>query len=317
MPINAWNLEFLNHNSQRSYPLVDSATKTDTTGSFVIPNDFLVGMDIPVSPAMNMETGRFFIYQIGLFASGVQLIVAYDTGTEIVNVASALVPFTNFKRNSVFALAGIDPFDDIVGKVVIGRLDTIQTQPAGLFTFALEDSQIEPQAVRPMIRGITAFKIANAAGTVSERLYGDVELVAGSNMSLNVVVDATQTKIIFNALSGAGTIDPCVCEGEAELVPCIRSINGIYPTPDGNFTFTGDSCLQFEGITNGLKVTDNCCTPCCGCEELETITRDLERFNSQRSALELFVNNLAAETARFNTTVLGARLGDRKCLVCE
>lgn len=317
MPLSQWNLEFLNHNAQRSYPLTDDSSKTDVTGSFIIPNDFLVGLDIPVSPAMDMETGRFLIRQLGLFSSGIQIVVAYDTGTELIDVGTALIPSTGIVRNTVVALGGIDPFDDIVGKVVVGRLDTISEQPTGLFNFTIDGARIEPQAVRPMIRGISSMKVSNASGTLSERLYGDIELVAGSNIQLSTVDTATETKIIISALDGEGTIEDCICEGEAADAPCIKTINGIGPTTNGNFNFVGDDCITFNGIQNGLKVTDSCCAPCCGCEELEAITRDLERFNAQRGALELFINNLAAETATFGTTVLGARLGDRRCLTCE
>lgn len=317
MPLSQWNLEFLNHNAQRSYPLTADATKQDLTGSFTIPDDFLVGLDLPVSPAMDMETGRFFIRQLGLFSSGIQLILAYDTGAEIYDVASALIPTTGEVRNKVFALGGIDPYDDVLGKVVVGRVDTIRLQPSGLFEFDLDGSRIEPQAIRPMIKGISSMRIANASGTVSERLYGDIELVAGNNIQLSTVATATETKIVISALSGEGTIEQCVCEGDAAEIPCIKTINGIRPTPDGNFNFIGDDCLNFTAIPSGLKLTDSCCQPCCGCAELEAITRDLERFAGQRASLELFVNQLAAETATFDTTVLGARLGDRRCLTCE
>lgn len=317
MPLSQWNLEFLNHNAQRSYPLTADATKQDVTASFTIPDDFLVGLDLPVSPAMDMETGRFFIRQLGLFASGIQLILAYDTGTEIYDVASGLIPTTGDVRNKVFTLGGIDPYDDIIGKVVIGRVDTIQLQPSGLFEFDLAGSRIEPQAVRPMIKGISSFRVANAAGTVSERLYGDIELVAGNNIQLSTVVTSSETKIVISALSGEGTIEQCVCEGDAASIPCIKTINGIRPTPDGNFNLIGDDCLSFTSVPNGLKLTDSCCQPCCGCAELEAITRDLERFAGQRASLELFINQLAAETATFDSTVLGARLGDRTCLQCD
>lgn len=319
MPLSQWNLEFLNHNAQRSYPLTDDSSKTDTTGAFIIPNDFLVGMDIPVSTAMNMETSRFFIRQIGLFASGVQLIIAYDnqTASTIVDVAAALIPTSNFTRNKVFALNGIDPFDDIVGKVVVGRIDNIQQQPTGLYEFTLADSRLEPQVVRPMIRGITSVSVSNSVGTVSDRYYGDIELVAGNNIQLSVVPGTTYTEIIINAINGEGTVATCVCEGDAADIPCIKTINGVAPTSDGNFNLLGDNCITFTNTENGIKVTDNCCSPCCGCAELEAITKDLERFATQRSGLELFVNQLAAEVATFDTTVLGARLGDRKCLTCS
>jgi hypothetical protein len=317
MALSQWNLEFLNHNAQRSYPLVAEATKTDTTGSFVIPTDFLVGMDIPISTTMNMETGRFFIRQLGVFASGIQIIVAYDTGTEINDVGAALIPSTSTARNRVFVLGGLAPYDDVVGKVVIGRTDTIQQQPSGLFNFNLNGSAIEPQVVRPMIKGISSIRISNATGTVSDRLYGDIELVAGANIQLSTVQTPSATQIVISALDGAGTVSQCVCEGDASILPCIKTINGIAPATDGNFNFIGDDCLAFTEISNGLRVTDSCCAPCCGCAELEAITRDLERFAAQRSYLELFVNRLAAETATFDTTVLGARLGDRRCLTCQ
>ena len=317
MPLSQWNLEFLNHNAQRSYPLTDAATKEDTTGSFVIPDDFIVAFGLPVSTAMDMESGRFFIRQLGSFASGYQLTIAYDTGSEVNDVGTALIPSTGVSRNTVFAVGGLAPFDDIVGKVVIGRIDTIQDQPAGLYTFDLDGSRLEPSVIHPMIRSITGFRVSNSVGTTSDVFYGDIELVAGTNMQISTVSTPTETKIVLSALSGEGTVEDCVCEGEASTLPCIKTINGIGPATDGNFNFIGDDCLTFTGVDNGLKVTDSCCTPCCGCEELETITRDLERFNAQRGTLELFVNTLAAEATAFGTTVLGARLGDRRCLTCE
>lgn len=317
MALSQWNLEFLNHNAQRSYPLTAESTKTDTSDSFVIPNDFLVGLDLPISSAMDMSAGNFFIRQIGVFASGIQLIVAYASGTSVSDVATALIPATATARNKVFALGGMDPFDDVVGKVVIGRLDTIQQQPNGLFTFNLADTALEPQTIRPMIRSISSMRVISATGTVSQRLYGDIELVAGTNIQLSTAITATQATITIGAISGEGTVAACVCDGDAATIPCIKTINGIPPTTDGNFNFIGDDCLSFNSVTNGLKVTDSCCAPCCGCVELEAITRELERFSTQRASLELFLNQLAAATANFDTTVLGARLGDRRCLTCE
>ena len=120
MPLSQWNLEFLNHNAQRSYPLTDAATKEDTTGSFVIPDDFIVAFGLPVSTAMDMESGRFFIRQLGSFASGYQLTIAYDTGSEVNDVGTALIPSTGVSRNTVFAVGGLAPFDDIVGKLAKG-----------------------------------------------------------------------------------------------------------------------------------------------------------------------------------------------------
>ena len=317
MPLSQLNLELLNHHAQRSYPITSDSTKRDITGSFTIPDDFLVGLGLAVSPAMDMESGRFFIRQIGVNPSGVHLIISSDTGSGLVDVGTVMIPDTGTIRNRTVGIGGIEPFDDLKGNVTVGKLSTIREQPSGLFNFTLADTRIEPAAIQPMIRGISSMSVAVSSGSSSERLYGDIELVAGSNIQLSTVSTATETKIVISALDGEGTIADCICEGEAAYAPCIQTINGIRPGTDGNFNFIGDDCIDFTGIASGLKVTDACCTPCCGCEELETITRDLERFNAQRESLTLFINQLAAETATFGTTVLGSKLSDRKCLTCE
>tara|TARA_R110002020_G_scaffold16515_4_gene58251 strand:- start:7491 stop:7928 length:438 start_codon:yes stop_codon:yes gene_type:complete len=145
-----------------------------------------------------------------------------------------------------------------------------------------------------------------------------VELVAGSNIQITpVVVSAGVSKIIISALSGEGTIEPCVCEGDAETLPCIKTINGIQPTPTGDFNFIGDDCLEITEATNALKIEDVCCAPCCGCTELEAITQDLERFNQQKANLEFFVNDLQSSVTGMDMVVLGARLGDKSCITCE
>jgi len=315
MPAANWNLEWLNHNAQRSYPLTADATRRDVTDSFELPNDFLVSLDIAVPTAMNVDSSRFFIRQIGVFSSGVQLILAYDTSLRSVDIATALIPvFAG--SNKVISLGGLDPYDDVTGKLVVGQLDTILNQPSGLFTFTRAATAIEPQAIRPCIRSLTSLRVTNAAGNTSERIYGDVEFVAGSNFQFSLVSTSETTQIVFSALSGEGTIEDCVCEGAAADVPCITTINGI-PGYNGNFNISGDDCLTTAPATNGITLDDQCCAPCCGCEELEQITRALEQFATQRDALTLFSNQLAASVTATNATILGARLGDRRCLTCE
>lgn len=312
-----WNLEWLNHNSQRHYPLTADSSRTDVTDSITLPDDFLVGLDLPVSPAMGMETGRFFLHQLGHFASGFQLIFAYDDGTSYIDVATAIIPADIGGRNKVFSLNGMYPFTDIVGSLVIGRLDSIASLPVGLFSFTLETARIEPQAIRPMIRGISSIRVVDANGNPGEPLYGDIELVAGSNIQLSTVDSAGETRIIISALSGEGTIEGCVCEGDAAKAPCLQSINGIRPTPNGNFTIVGDTCFGVVALSNGIKITDTCSKPCCGCDELEIITRELERINAERASIDAFVRELQTESRTFNMTVLGARLNDRACLSCD
>jgi len=317
MPLTQWNVEWLNHNSQRSYPLADEASAQDTTDSFKIPDDFIVGLDLPVHAAMDVEPGNFFVRTLGVFPTGFSITIAHRSGTNIVNVATALIPREGHNKNTTYVLGGVEPFDDTVGKIVIGRLDTIDDQPAGVWEFDLDSGRLETDAIRPIIRGVQAITVRDGSEQ-SERLTGDIELVPGENMQITpVVVEGQDSQIIFSAIQGEGTIEECVCEGEEAEIPCIKRINGIVPTPDGSFGVVGDDCIQVLQTENGIKIVDNCAAPCCGCEELEAITKDMERSDQQRETYSRFMDLLQASVTEFSMTVLGARLGDRGCITCE
>lgn len=316
MPAGQWNLEFLNHNSQRAYPLTADSSGTDITQSFKLPTEFLVGADIAIYPTAGMDTSRFVLRQIGLFSTGVQLVIGYDDGNSILDVATASVP-RSAPRNSAYVLGGVVGFEYITGKVVVGRMEALYEQPAGLFSFDLSGARFEPQVVRPMIQGVSALRISNSTGATSENFYGIIDLVAGTNIQLSTSSAGGVSRVIISALDGSGTIEECVCEGTSAALPCIKTINGVAADAQGNFNIVGDNCIDIASTGNGLKITDSCCQPCCGCDELEAITRDLERFNQQRVTYELYVDQLSSEVGRMRTSTLGSRLGDRRCLDCS
>ena len=318
MPLSTCNLEWLNHNSQRKYPLADDATGYDSTGTFSIPEDFVVQLDLPVHAAMDMNPAQFYIRQLVSTGTGYSVIVSYQGTEGVVDVASAHIPTVSHTREyQTYSLGGIEPFDDTSGKITINNLAGIGQQPAGLWNFTYTGTRISPDAVRPIIQGVQSLKVATASGGISQRLYGDIELVAGDNIQLVPVVTATESKVIISAIDGEGTIEPCVCEGSAADLPCIKTINGIPATAAGEFNIIGDDCLQITAGSNSVQIADQCCSPCCGCTELEAITSDLERFLQEKTNLEKFVSDLTASVSAMNLTVLGARLGDRGCVTSE
>lgn len=316
MPIGHWNLEWLSHNGQRNYPIAADANVTDQSGDFVIPEDFILEMDVPVHAGLSVDPAKFYIKHLGAFATGYSVVIGYDDGAGGVNVATALINRNTHTRNDSYALGGVGDFDDTMGKIVIGRLDSIDDQPAGYYTFDPSATRLEPDAVRPIIRGVSSLVVVNGTER-SDRLYGDIELRAGTNMQLvPVVVSGEDPVIVFSAIDGEGTIEECICLDETDSPP-LRTINGIPPTPAGDFTMLGDDCLEFQAIANGLRAVDTCSKPCCGCEELEAITRDLERFGSQATTLENFLVSLETRVTQMDQVVLGAKLNDRGCVQCE
>lgn len=317
MPIGLLNKEWLNHNSTRRYPFADDADLTDTTGSFRLPDDFLVELDLPVHAGMNTGPVGFFVQSVSVFASGYGIVVAYQAADLTVKrVATALIPKPEFTRNSTFQLGGVGDFADTIGKVVIGRLDSIDAQPPGFWQFTLATGRLDPDCVRPILRGVSSITCVNGDQR-SVPLYGDIELVAGNNMQLVPILQTGEDPIIrINAISGEGTVDDCVCEGDEAQTTPITSVNGIDPTVSGNINIVGSDCVQIVAIPNGLRIVDVCAQPCCGCPELETITRDLERLSSQAAAVDLFVDRLQTAVDAMSFTVLGSKIGDRNCISC-
>jgi hypothetical protein len=314
MPLGNWNVEWLNLNSQRKYPLAEECTGTDITGSFTIPQDFLLELDLPVSAGADVDAARFFVRNVGAYATGYSVVVGYQPdGGDPVNVATALIPRQGHARNAAYALGGVVPFEDTLGKAVVGRLENIDEQPPGFWTFTLETARIEPDCVRPQIRGVSGLVAVNGEQR-SVTLRGVVELRAGKNFQLAVSQSGGETVIRLDAVSGEGTIDDCVCAGDTEPPPPIRTINGIAPTPDGNFNLLGSDCIQVTAADNGVRLVDVCAKPCCGCEELERITRDLERFGSQQAAVTDFVGRLGNAVDTMSLVVLGSKTNDRSCV---
>lgn len=318
MAIGVWSLEFLNVNSQRKYPLAEDGSVTDATGSFVIPNSLILELDLPIGAGQDADPSRFFIKHIGAYATGYSIVVGYQPATgAAVDVATALIARQLHTRNRAYALGGIEPFEDSIGKVVIGDLSEVDAQPAGFFTFALETARLDPDAIRPQLRGVSGL-VTVTGSQQSPRLVGDIELVAGRNQQIvPVIVSGQNPRIIFNAISGEGTIEECVCEGEAAPTAPIRTINRIAPTPSGDFTIVGGDCVRLDPIPNGLRVVDTCAKPCCGPDELERITQDFETLLRQADQLQSFVDRLAGSVEGMASAVLGSRLGDSRCDPCD
>lgn len=318
MPVGISNQEWLNANSQRHYPLADDADGVSEGGDFAVPEDFIVELDLAVPTGLDVSPGGFFVKHIGAYATGYSVVIGYqpdDPDEDPVDVATALIARPLHTRNRVYALGGIGDFSDAVGKVVIGRLDAIDAQPPGFHTFSLAHGRLDPDAVRPQIRGVTALILVNN-GQASEPLYGDVELVAGNNVQLvPSLVEGEDPVIRINAVRGEGTVDDCVCTGDTAAAPPLRRISGVAPTPDGDFFILGDKCLEVQAVANGIRLVDTCSKPCCGCPELEAITRDLERLRGEAQTVRSFTTQLRAAVDTMNLTVLSS-VGGTNCIQC-
>lgn len=314
MPLSTFNVEWNNHNSQRNYPLADDATGIDVTGTFKLPKDFIVGLDIPIHVGLVMSPDKFFIRNVGVFANGYAIIVGYNSDKGPINVASASIPAEGHTLNQVYNLGGLAPADDTVGKVAIGSLQNISEQPPGYYTFAFSEGRLDPDAIRPTLRGVSGLIVVNGAQR-SEIIYGDALFTAGENMRLTAIsVSGQNPQVRFDAISGEGLEDPCQCSDE--LSGPIFSINGIRPNADGEFFLPPGTCIELTEVANGLKINNPCSQPCLSCTSLEELTRQLETMGIENQS----VKNLAqAMQSVVNSTniILGSRLRDEGCVTCD
>jgi hypothetical protein len=317
VPVGLTHLEWLNENSQRAYPLTEDATKQDTTEAFELPDDFILGIQFPVHAGLDVESGKFFLRKLSIFGVGFNISIAYDDGSANPPiVASTVISKSTHVEYDYYALPGKNDFSDSVGTIIIGKLSTINSLPPGQYTFDYEDGKLEVDAIIPHVRDVRSITVVNGSER-SERLYGDIEINAGSNIQITAVVTANQpSEIHISAIDGAGLDENCVCDDAIDAPP-IRTINGVSATTAGDFTLVGDDCIEIQSGSNSLLFADKCSSPCCGCEELEALTAEMEIFGTQAATVTGFINRLQSEVTQFHQTVLGSLLADDGCLTCD
>lgn len=293
------NQEWLNRNSVRKYPLSEEATGLDATDSFELPDNFLVDMVLPVHSTMNLDVSKFHVLQVAIFGTGVSLTIGHNG----LPVATISVPVSGFERNKTYALQGVGDFTDILGKAVIGSLDTI-LQSAGSYTFDIDGGRIEASVIVPDIRGVSSLCIVEN-GVCGPLLQGDIAFEAGRNVRLVRTDFGSVTVLTVDAIDGEGTIADCVCDGDLAERPGIKSISGVGPDQDGNVELEGDDCLEVTPLEPEykLRIKDNCSKPCCGCLELDVIRDDQENVRDQVLTLVNLAGRLEAVIAAMQSIV--------------
>lgn len=310
MPIGIRQLEWLNHNSQRAYPLTADSSRSDTSGSFTLPDDFLLSVYLPVHYGQSVVASKFFVKAVASYASGVSVTIGYDAVGGAVDVASAVFARSTHTPYQMYALGGMGDFVDSRGHIVVGSLDQLDNQPAGMFQFDIAGGRLEPDCIRPFLRGVMSLQADNGV-ELSPKAYGNVRLQAGRNMRITAQVEVGQDPVIvFDAISGEGLTDACVCQDAAAP---IKTVNGLGPDNNGNLQLLGDDCIDIQAAGNVITLRDLCSKPCCGCEELEAITAALEAFGDKAATLEKFLTNLDARVTQMDMSVLGSKLGDKGC----
>jgi hypothetical protein len=291
------NTGWLNQNALRAYPLSEEATRRDSSDSYTLPDDFLVDFVLPVNSALEYEPGNFYVSQITIFGTSITVEFAYWTGSAKSVIGSISIQVSTFTHNRAYLLNGDDDFEGVVGKVVVGNIDTVLLQ-VGSFAFNLAGGRLEPSVIVPDIRGVTGFRVLDG-DDIGELFQGDIAFEAGDNFRITRSNFSGVTVLTLNAIDGEGTIAECVCVGDEADEGPIRTVNGVPPDSQGNINLIGDDCLvpEPQADENSIKITDVCSKPCCGCPELDTLVDDQKRVRDEIQTLVNFAARLEGSIA--------------------
>ena len=309
MPHAYRDLEFVDHNSERAYPLASDATGADASGTFVLPKDFLVGLRLPINWRMNVSPQKFFLRSVLLRDAGCSLTFAYNGISGAVDVASVNIPLATASRYAQYTLSGLGDYSDSRGFVIISSVENLKKQPAGSFTFNFADARLEPDVIVPAIRNLSGLRVFSA-GVESSLLTGVGRLTAGSNIRLTAeALGEGEHRVVISAISGEGLTEECVCYDDGDPV---TSVNGIPPT-NGGIALLGNNCFEVSAGEAAVIVKNLCSQPCCGPEDLVKLTEVAESLWSKSTTLENFLVTLEARSTATDMIFLGSRLGDRTC----
>lgn len=294
---------WLNQNAGRAYPLSEEASRKDITDSYALPDDFLVDMILPVNAALDYDPSSFYLSKLTVFGVGVTAEFSYWTGSTASLVGRVTVDVDSFVENKTYYLNGQDDFEGVVGKVIVGRIDTL-FEHAGVFEFALADGRIESSVIVPDIRGVTGMRVLDG-DDIGELFQGDIAFEPGANMRFTVADFGGVTVLQISAISGEGTIADCECQGAVALAGPVRALNGVPPDSLGNINLLGDDCLKItpQASDNQVQIMDVCSKPCCGCPELETLVEDQKRVRDKVQTLVNLASRLESGIAVLDTVV--------------
>lgn len=298
MSLGLWNLQWLNHNSQRSYPIADWATKHCAISDEIrIPDDFLLAINFAVSCAMSVNTDQFYVQSLSVMPTGISITLGYNGYDQAIAISHILR--NTGEEVTTAALTGLNAFDDTVGYLAINPNSSIFDLTPGYYTFDYSDTALESDCIRPMIRGVSSIRVKTGGG-YSDRLYGDITLLAGSNIAIDVLDSNT---IRISAVDSPKYATVCDDIDTRER-PCVTSINGVAPSPSGALTIVGTECVSVGSENNGIMLIDTCAKPCCGCPELSALEEQIKRLQDGKVTLEQFITDLVTSVSSIESQIL-------------
>ncbi len=289
--MSAYNIEWLNSNLQRAYPIRENYSLQSVEG-ISLPNYVLVDAVFCLAHGQVLEKA-FYISKLVFTGDYLTLYfgstfnIDSPSDTDLVSLGYVTIPVVEASVYGSYKLSSADEYyEDANCKIVVGEIQRLTDDlTPGVYTFDWNSAALEPHVVRPSLRQVRALQTINGSD-ISGYVRGHVKLMSGNNIKLTAV--GTDT-IRIDAIVSDGFAEACVCDGAFPLFGAIKSINGVYPDDAGNIRLIPGDCIQIEEGSSVLVIRDSCSVPCCGCDELAAL---VSNFAVAESAINRMASNL-------------------------
>jgi hypothetical protein len=281
------SLDWSDLNSLRKYPIRDGFSAVSIDETFSIPDSLIV--DFSLSATTDV-TRRFYISSVQNNLNSLTITVS-DFFSAVVGTFT-ISAATHTYGKDYYMTASAD-YVGASGKITIGSLEGLQTQPAGLFQFNEVSTELEPRTIIPGLQGIDRISFVDADnGRVS--LTGDVTLISRSYLKFSY-----EDEIMY---LDAG--DPLGLSKQCATSNCVKSINGVVPDPNtGDVGILGINCISISSPAQyTLEMKDTCCQPCSGCNDLEVLTQRLTSLENRFLELKVNYTNVNTQLVTYLTT---------------
>jgi hypothetical protein len=284
------SLDWSSLNALRRYPLREGSSALSDNELFSVPDDFIVDFVLCASSDVKR---RFYISKIYNKLTNIVIEVSDDQNTVVGSFEISTAAHT---EDSEYYMKETYDYIGANGKITIGSLNGISSQPAGIFTFLQSATEFEPRTVIPGIRGVDRISF-NDAFNYRYNLTGDVTLTSRNNMRFSR--NPEENEVLWDAGDRLGLNKECYA------TDCVKSINGVVPDPQtGNISLLGLDCLAISSPREfTVSMEDTCCTPCSGCDDLEDLTTRLTSLENKFIDLKESYQNVNGQLTTYLSTI--------------
>ena len=163
------------------------------------------------------------------------------------------------------------------GHVTVGSFEQIKCA-LGDYAFDVEGARLDADVVQYSTAAVTSITVISD-GIEYAPIRGDIKIVAGQNISIQEEHHGDGHTILHIHRR----INP-----DLDTPQCIKTINAVRPDTDGNIALVSRSeCLEVTEENAQIVISETCCDPCCGCEELSSIEQSIQNIIQANTEIRL------------------------------